>query len=133
MLTTDDTYEITQLAYLYGHTVDSRNWDGLDDVFTPDAVFDVSSIGGKVISGLADIVVHLLARARPTAHIFTNVMVTDEGDETAVLRAISLIPDEEGRMIVTNVRYVAVRTDKGWRFSVQKAESLLRPGPPLVR
>ena len=45
-----DRMEIRDLITAYTRAVDTRAWDALDDVFTPDAVLDYSSVGGPVDS-----------------------------------------------------------------------------------
>jgi len=45
-----DRMEIRDLVTAYTRAVDTRDWDGLDDVFTTDAVLDYSSVGGPVDS-----------------------------------------------------------------------------------
>ena len=41
-----DRLEIQDLLVAYSHAIDTRNWDALDDVFTPDAFIDYSDFGG---------------------------------------------------------------------------------------
>ena len=41
-----DRLEIQDLLSRYSYAIDERNWDGLDDVFTPYAVIDYSETGG---------------------------------------------------------------------------------------
>ena len=43
-----DRMEIQDLMISYSYAIDSRNWDALDDVFTPDAHIDYSVFGGSV-------------------------------------------------------------------------------------
>ena len=41
-----DRIEIEQLIVHYANSIDQRNWDGLDQVFTPDAYIDYRKLGG---------------------------------------------------------------------------------------
>ena len=41
-----DRLEIQVLLSRYSYAIDERDWDRLDDVFTPDAVIDYSETGG---------------------------------------------------------------------------------------
>ena len=43
-----DRLEIQDLMVRYSYAIDSRDWDALDDVFTPDAHIDYSVFGGSV-------------------------------------------------------------------------------------
>ena len=40
---------------LFNDAIDDRNWEGLDRVFTQDAVFDLTGVGSRVCDGLDDI------------------------------------------------------------------------------
>ncbi len=131
-LTAEDTQEINQLIYRYSYAVDERDWDAMADIFTPDAVFDSSAMGLAPVTGLPAIVAHLSKRSVPTAHLFTNLVVTEEDGEVFV-KARGLNPDPEGRIVVSVVREKVVRTPAGWRIAAQTAVSLLRPGPEIVR
>ena len=42
-----DRLEIQDLFSRYTYAIDERNWDGLDDVFTPDAFIDYTEAGGE--------------------------------------------------------------------------------------
>ena len=41
-----DRLEIEQLIVRYSNCIDQRDWDGLDQVFTPDAYIDYRKLGG---------------------------------------------------------------------------------------
>ena len=43
-----DRLEIQDLMVRYSYAIDNRDWDALDDVFTPDAHIDYSVFGGSV-------------------------------------------------------------------------------------
>jgi hypothetical protein len=42
-----DRLEIMDLLASYSHAIDQRDWDALDDVFTPDALIDYTEMGGS--------------------------------------------------------------------------------------
>lgn len=131
-LSPQEALEVAQLVYRYGFAADERDWAAIGNIFTEDALFDASAVGGPSVRGVETIIEHLAKRAVPTAHIFTNAIVTGT-DEGAVVRSKAMNPDPEGKVVVTTVRHTAVRTPRGWRLSSQVAESLLRPGPDLRR
>ncbi len=137
MIDVEDRWALTELVYRYGQAVDDRNWAALGDVFTPDAVFDVSAIGGPVHTGLDHIAEHLAQRTIPTAHLFANVVVDDDPDATeqpaAIVRAKGMTPNPEGCIVVASVRYHARKVDGQWRFLGQWCDSLVRPGPEMRR
>ncbi len=47
----DDTEAIKQLKARYFRTMDTKDWDGMRQVFTDDAVIDTTQSGGNVSSG----------------------------------------------------------------------------------
>jgi uncharacterized protein (TIGR02246 family) len=47
----DDVEAIRQLKARYFRTMDTKDWDGMRQVFTDDVVMDTSEAGGSVITG----------------------------------------------------------------------------------
>lgn len=47
----DDVEAIKQLKARYFRTMDTKDWDGMREVFTDDVVVDTSSSGGGVVEG----------------------------------------------------------------------------------
>lgn len=47
----DDIEAIRQLKARYFRTMDTRDWEGMRQVFTEDVVVDTSAAGGNVVSG----------------------------------------------------------------------------------
>ncbi len=50
----DDIEEIKRLKARYFRMMDTKNWDGLAAVFTPDVEIDVTGEGGGVTRGVAE-------------------------------------------------------------------------------
>ena len=55
-LTVEDRLDIQQLINLYGHLIDTRAFSRLGEIFTDDAVFDLTGFDGTVYEGLEAIV-----------------------------------------------------------------------------
>ena len=51
-----DRLELHELPGRYGDAIDDRNWDRLRQVFTEDAVFDLTGVGFRRLEGIDDIV-----------------------------------------------------------------------------
>jgi hypothetical protein len=51
MLTAEDRLAIHELLALYGHVIDERQFSRVDELFTPDARYDVSDFGQGVHHG----------------------------------------------------------------------------------
>jgi hypothetical protein len=126
-----DRLAIQDLIARYPTVVDGRNWDGLDELFTPDARIDFTAFGGPA-GDLATVKAFLedaLAGFRRTQHMMglpaitldgdratartscNNPMVLDNGDGTTSVWLIGLWYDDE-----------FTRTSEGWRFTSRRQE-----------
>ena len=122
----EDRLAIHDLLARYADAVDSRRFDRLDDVFTPDARIDFTAFGGPA-GGLEEtkhFLAHSLPMFRRTQHLLGlpvvdldgdrasartpchNPMVMDNADGTTSVWLIGLWYDDE-----------FVRTPEGWRIS----------------
>src|SRR5580658_1285269 len=71
-----DRLEIQELLANYSHAIDQRDWDALDDVFTPDALIDYSEMGGSV--GDLPSTKEFLAGAMPRFASFQHMVATSK-------------------------------------------------------
>ena len=55
----DDLEAIKQLKARYFRTMDTKDWDGMRQVFTDDVVMDTTASGGNVIAGADDFMAFL--------------------------------------------------------------------------
>jgi hypothetical protein len=121
-----DRLEIQQLFTDYATAIDTKNFDGLDAVFTQDAYIDYRAMGG--IDGRFPEIKAWLAQVLPTFpnyfHMVSNVALKIEGDR-ASSSIICFNPMQmnigEGK---TQVMFLGlwyddqlVRTARGWRMS----------------
>jgi hypothetical protein len=125
-----DRLEIQQLLVDYSTAIDTRRFDDLDRVFTPDAYIDYRAMGG--IDGSYPDVKAWLKQVLPNfaayAHMLGNFDVRLDGD-AATSRTICFNPMVMGGPMVTgeeaNQVYFCglwyedefVRTSDGWRMS----------------
>ena len=118
-----DRLEIQQLLVAYSTAIDSRQFDDLAQVFTPDAYIDYRAMGG--IDGHFPEVKEWLAQVLPNFpayfHMLGNVDIRVDGD-AASSRSICFNPmklDESGRVLFCGLWYEDefVRTADGWRIS----------------
>lgn len=123
-LTTDDIVAIHQLVALHGHIVDGREWDRLGELFTPDAVYDVTALGQGTIRGVEEFRVVSAAFAdderNPVGHHVTNVVVTEGADGGAAVRSkgIGVLRDGGTGSVVYADR--VTRTPDGWRIAARQ-------------
>ena len=118
-----DRLELHELPGRYGDAIDDRNWDRLREIFTDDAVFDLTGVGARRLEGIDDIVHFMNVEAsHPKTHMMTNIYV-DEQDENVIMnfRIVALL----GKGLVGTASYYArvVKTDEGWR--VQHRECMI--------
>lgn len=125
-----DRLEIQDLLTSYCDAIDSRNWNALDDIFTPDAIIDYTEAGGAK-GTLEEIKLYLDKVLKPFSgmqHMLGLPMIKITGDE-ASSRTILFNPmviEKEGNPNVFFVglwyRDKLVRTSKGWRIQSRHEE-----------
>lgn len=118
-----DRLEIQQLLVDYSTAIDSRRFDDLDRVFTPDAYIDYTELGG--IAGTFGDVKAWLAEVLPNFpayfHMLGNFDIRIDGD-TARSRTILFNPmklGEDDQIMFCGLWYddEFVRTAEGWRMT----------------
>jgi SnoaL-like protein len=118
-MTTEDRLAIAELVALHGHLVDEGQLDRLDELFTPDVVYDASAFGQEPMRGVAAVRSAALALGdrNPVAHHVTNVVVTAVDEQTATVRSKGLGVGADGSVGSVTYLDTVVRTDGGWRIS----------------
>lgn len=119
-----DRIEIQDLLVRYSHCIDTRDFDGLDRVFTPDAFIDYTALGGAK-GGLVetqDFLKRSMKLFKSFQHMISNLVVELDGD-TATARTIChnpMVMDRGGKehVFICGLWYVdkLVRTEEGWRI-----------------
>lgn len=119
----EDRLAIQDLMIAYAHAVDSlSDIDGICDVFTEDAVFDLSGINYPSVkghSGIREFFTGVFAGMAHHAHYLTNFAVTAYAGDSATMRAyvIGMGRYKDGGGITVHGRYHfdVVRTPQGWK------------------
>jgi hypothetical protein len=119
-----DRLEIQDLLVAYSTAIDTRRFDDLDRVFTPDAYIDYREMGG--IDGRFPEVKAWLANVLPNfpayAHMLGNFDVRIDGD-TASSRTVLFNPmvlgGDRNQILFCGLWYEDefIRTPEGWRMS----------------
>lgn len=131
-----DRMEIQGLMVDYCYAVDHRNWDALDELFTPDAIIDYSEMVG--FRGTVAETKAFLAEAIPalqaTQHIVSTSKITIEGDRAhgrSVCTNPMVLPPN-GHVMIVGLWYrdEFVRTASGWRISARYEENCWRYNVP---
>lgn len=134
-----DRFEIQDLLTRYCHAIDTRAWDDLDTVFTPDATIDYTAAGGvrgafpEVKAWLAEV----LPRFAMTQHLVTNHDIRVDGDR-ATSRVYVHNPmgsrNAEGTLDVFFFggwyNDQLIRTPAGWRITARVEETAYIHRPP---
>ena len=110
-----DRIELHELPGRYGDAIDDRDWDRLDQIFTDDAIFDLTDLGEPRLNGLAEIKRYMDEDAKhPRAHLMTNIYVDETPDGAQLsFRIVALLPE---RVVGTASYYDdVVKTPGGWR------------------
>ncbi|MEM5388829.1 nuclear transport factor 2 family protein [Paraburkholderia phymatum] len=133
-----DRLEIQQLAVDYAHAIDSRCFDLLDRVFTPDAYIDYRVFGGidgrypEVKLWLRDV----LSAAPAYQHLVGNFDLKIDADRGCgrimCLNPVG-VPVDEGKRGMRMAFYALwymdtyIRTVDGWRISSRMEEKAFDP------
>jgi hypothetical protein len=136
-----DRLEIQELLVRYSHAVDTRDWDALAQVFTPDATIDYTTFGG--IKGDFAAIRAFLQASMPHfsgyQHLIANIVLEIDGDEargrTACLNPMVIDRGDgsEPHVFFCGLWYRdrLVRTAQGWRIADRRQErSYIFNAPP---
>lgn len=99
MLTPDDHIEIHELLALHAYVFDENQLDRLDELFTPDAVYDMSATGIGAFEGIDTIraaAAQLFTSGHgPLAHFVTNIIVTpvDHDEVSVISKGVMIMAD----------------------------------------
>ena len=126
-----DRFEIEALITDYCHAIDARDFDALDQIFTPDAFIDYSPTGGAKGS-LGEIKLYLetaLSKFATMQHFAGNTRLRLNGDtasgRTMLFNPMVIERDGEPHVFFVGAAYndEFLRTGEGWRIS-RRVESL---------
>ena len=123
MLAAADQLAIHELLALYGHVIDEREWQRVEELFTERSVYDMREFGLGVVRGAAAIRALWSAAnaAHPLAHHCTNIIVSEDADGTVRALSKGLGVGANGRVGSVVYRDVLERTQAGWRFASRTA------------
>ena len=93
-----DRLEIQDLMVRYSYAIDSRDWDALDDVFTPDAHIDYSVFGGSVgdLASTKEFLASAMPMFAALQHMVSGTTIAIDGDTADDEDAVPQ-PDDDGR------------------------------------
>ncbi len=119
--------EIQQILTEYSTAVDSRQFEDLDRVFTPDARIDYSATGG-IVGDLSEVkawLAQVLPAFSAYCHLVGNHDIRVDGD-TATTRSLCLnpmqTPDNSTFLLGLWYSDTWTLTDDGWRITTRTLE-----------
>ena len=88
----EDEWAIEKLVRLYTVLNDAGDFDALEPLFTPDAVFARPSSPDVEVRGRSEIIAMFKARPKRTArHILCNTIVRWQDDDTALVHSYTIL------------------------------------------
>jgi hypothetical protein len=119
LLRAEDRWAIGETLSLHGHLFDQGHLDRLEELFTPDVVYDVTDVGMGTLAGIEEIRRWALelGAGNPIAHHVTNIVITSDESDRVTTQSKGLAIMDNGRC--GNATYVDTlrRTNGGWRIS----------------
>jgi ketosteroid isomerase-like protein len=129
-----DRLEIQELIARYSYALDSRDFDALDDLFTPDAILDYRATGAirGSLEEMKAFVSNAFTMFDATQHLTTQTTLRfDDDGNTAHGKSACHNPmvfggDNKPKMMVLGLWYIDTfeRTADGWRFKARTEEQL---------
>ncbi len=118
-LSAEDRWAITDTLSLHGHIFDGGQLDRLEEIFTPDVVYDLSDAGVGTFEGIEAIRSGALrlGAGNPIAHHVTNIVITSEEGGLATARSKGLMLMADGTPASVTHLDTLRRQDGGWRIS----------------
>jgi ketosteroid isomerase-like protein len=131
-----DRMEIEQVLIDYCHAIDDADWDGLDRVFTPDAIIDYTEMAP--FRGTLEEVKRWLpvsmANVGKTQHIISTSQIRIDGDRAwgRTVCTNPMVARDTGHFCVVGLWYrdELRRTPEGWRIVHRYEESSWRFNVP---
>jgi ketosteroid isomerase-like protein len=121
MLHADDRLAINEILSLHGHLFDGGHLDRLDEIFTPDIVYDMSAVGLERFEGIETIRDRAqkmeAAGVGPFAHHVTNVVIVSDEDEAATVESKVFMLMKDGAQQSATQLDILRRHNGGWRIS----------------
>ncbi|MCU1374952.1 MAG: hypothetical protein JWO68_2238 [Actinomycetia bacterium] len=126
-----DRLEIQDLQVAYSHAIDFKNFDELDDVFTPDAHIDYTVFGGPKGSypEIKKFLQDTMPMFKSYFHMIATSKVTIDGDTATAVTIchnpmVFPLPDDGEQVFICGLWYhdKYVRTPAGWRIAERVEE-----------
>ena len=134
MNTADDRFEIIATLDRYAECLDTRDWEGLADVFTTDVEMDFSVWRATDLDAVRKNIRAFLDGCGPSQHLLGNYRIQLDGDSArskCYCRVMHLGKgDHHGKTFESFIEYAddLVRTTDGWRSRKRIARAQMNLG-----
>ncbi len=118
-LQAEDRRAVSEVLSLHGFVADTGELDRLDEIFTPDVVYDMSAVGIGVFEGIETVraAAASMGDRGPLAHHVTNVLISSDEDDVATARSKGLLLMRDGTLESVIHLDTLRRHDGRWRIS----------------
>ena len=121
MLTTQDRLEINETLALHAYIFDANELDRVHELFTLDAIYDMTLSGLGAFEGIDSIraaaaQMHASGHA-PLAHFVTNIIAASSGENEATVQSKGLMIMADGSVHAVTQQDELRRDNGTWRIS----------------
>ena len=118
-LSADDRRAIDRILALHGHIFDRGELDRVEEIFTPEIVYDLSDVGAGTYEGIEAIRSGALklGAGNPIAHHVTNIVITSQEDDSVTAQSKGFIIMADGSVASVTHFDTLRRVDDSWRIS----------------
>ena len=121
MLTVQDRLAISETLALHAYIVDENQLDRMDELFTSDAVYDMTLSGFGSFEGIDSIGAAAAAMNEnghaPLAHFVTNIIAAGSGEDEAAVQSKGLMIMADGSIHAVTYQDTFRVDDGAWRIS----------------
>lgn len=128
-MTIADHLAITQVIAMHGHIADSGELERFDEVFAPDAVFDLTDFGFGTVEGLEALAAlgREIGDANPVGHHVTNIVIEAVQGDRARARSKGIGVNADGTCASVVYEDALTHEAAGWRISRRRILARRKP------
>ena len=130
----DDRFDIIAALDRYAECLDTRNWQGLADVFTEDVDMDFGVWRAHDLDGVRSNIRAFLDGCGPSQHLLGNYRISLDGDAASSRCYCRVMHhgkgEHSGKTFESWIEYSdeLVRTERGWRSRKRIARAQMNQG-----
>lgn len=138
MTDADDRFAIIAVLDRYSECLDTRDWQGLADVFTDDIAMDFGAWQAKDLDGVRKNIASFLGGCGPSQHLLGNYRIRLDGDRASSQCYCRVMHqgkgEHQGKHFESWIEYSdeLIRTAAGWRSQRRVARPQMSDGDPTL-